>query len=109
MHEGIDFLADPGTPVVAAADGIVVFSGFHPQYGYVVDLDHGNDLVTRYAHCSKLLVKEGDVVTRGRKIAESGSTGRSTGPHLHFEVRFRGAAQNPSKFLFATQTAARAK
>ncbi len=113
MHEGIDFLADPGTPVVAAADGIVVFAGFHPQYGYVVDIDHGNDLVTRYAHCSKLLVKEGDVVSRGRKIAESGSTGRSTGPHLHFEVRFRGAAQNPAKFLFAnhtvTQTAARAK
>jgi murein DD-endopeptidase MepM/ murein hydrolase activator NlpD len=113
MHEGIDFLADPGSPVVAAAGGVVVFAGFHPQYGYVIDLDHGNDLVTRYAHCSKLLVKEGDVVTRGRKIAESGSTGRSTGPHLHFEVRFRGAAQNPAKFLFAssssTQTAARAK
>ena len=109
MHEGIDFLADPGTPVVAAADGIVVFAGFHPQYGYVVDIDHGNDLVTRYAHCSKVLVKEGDVVTRGRKISESGSTGRSTGPHLHFEVRFRGAAQNPAKFLFATQTAARSK
>jgi len=109
MHEGIDFLADVGTPVIAAAGGIVQFSGFHPQYGYMIDIDHGNDLVTRYAHCAKLLVKEGDVVTRGRKIAESGSTGRSTGPHLHFEVRFRGAAQNPSKFLFATQTAARAK
>jgi len=111
MHEGIDFLADPGSPVVAAAGGVVVFAGFHPQYGYVVDLDHGNDLVTRYAHCSKLLVKEGDVVARGRKVAESGSTGRSTGPHLHFEVRFRGAAQNPAKFLFAngTQAAARAK
>jgi murein DD-endopeptidase MepM/ murein hydrolase activator NlpD len=111
MHEGIDFLADPGSPVAAAAGGVVVFAGFHPQYGYVVDIDHGNDLVTRYAHCSKLLVKEGDVVARGRKIAESGSTGRSTGPHLHFEVRFRGAAQNPAKFLFAngTQAAARAK
>jgi murein DD-endopeptidase MepM/ murein hydrolase activator NlpD len=113
MHEGIDFLADPGSPIVAAAGGVVVFAGFHPQYGYVIDIDHGNDLVTRYAHCSKLLVKEGDVVGRGRKIAESGSTGRSTGPHLHFEVRFRGAAQNPSKFLLAsnpsTQTAARAK
>jgi murein DD-endopeptidase MepM/ murein hydrolase activator NlpD len=65
----------------------------------MVDIDHGNDLVTRYAHCSKLLVREGDVVHRGRKIAESGSTGRSTGPHLHFEVRFRGVAQNPAKFL----------
>ena len=113
MHEGIDFLADPGSSIVAAAGGVVVFAGFHPQYGYVIDIDHGNDLVTRYAHCSKLLVKEGDVVARGRKIAESGSTGRSTGPHLHFEVRFRGAAQNPSKFLLASnppaQTAARAK
>ena len=102
MHEGIDFLADPGSPVVAAAGGVVVFAGFHPQYGYVVDIDHGNDLVTRYGHCSKLLVKEGDVVARGRKIAEVGSTGRSTGPHLHFEVRFRGVAQNPTKFLAAS-------
>ena len=101
MHEGIDFLADPGSPIVAAAAGVVVFAGFHPQYGYVIDIDHGNDLVTRYAHCSKLVVKEGDVVARGRKIGEVGSTGRSTGPHLHFEVRFRGAAQNPTKFLLA--------
>lgn len=110
MHDGIDFLADLGAPIAAAAGGVVVFSGFHPQYGYMVDIDHGNDLVTRYAHCSKLLVKEGDVVQRGRKIAEVGSTGRSTGPHLHFEVRFRGAAQNPSKFLVANAkpTAARA-
>jgi murein DD-endopeptidase MepM/ murein hydrolase activator NlpD len=99
MHEGIDFLADLGSPVVAAAGGVVVFASKHPQYGYMVDIDHGNDLVTRYAHCSKLLVREGDVVHRGRKIAESGSTGRSTGPHLHFEVRFRGVAQNPAKFL----------
>jgi lysostaphin len=113
MHEGIDFLADAGSPVAAAAGGVVVFAGFHPQYGYVIDIDHGNDLVTRYAHCSKLLVKEGDVVARGRKIAETGSTGRSTGPHLHFEVRFRGAAQNPGKFLLSSapgaQAAARAK
>jgi murein DD-endopeptidase MepM/ murein hydrolase activator NlpD len=111
MHEGIDFLADLGSPVVAAAGGVVVFAGLHPQYGYMVDIDHGNDLVTRYAHCSKLLVREGDVVHRGRKIAESGSTGRSTGPHLHFEVRFRGVAQNPAKFLVSnTQPAvARAK
>ena len=107
MHEGIDFLADAGSSVAAAAAGVVVFAGFHPQYGYVVDIDHGNDLVTRYAHCSKLFVKEGDVVARGRKIAEVGSTGRSTGPHLHFEVRFRGAAQNPTKFLLASVSPAR--
>jgi murein DD-endopeptidase MepM/ murein hydrolase activator NlpD len=111
MHEGIDFIADYGSPIVAAAGGVVIFAGFHPQYGYMIDVDHGNDLVTRYAHTSKLFVREGDLVQRGRKIAEVGSTGRSTGPHLHFEVRFRGAAQNPSKFLVSNpqSTLARAK
>jgi murein DD-endopeptidase MepM/ murein hydrolase activator NlpD len=109
MHEGIDFIADHGSPVVAAAGGVVIFSGFHPQYGYMVDIDHGNDLVTRYAHHSKLMVREGDLVQRGRKIGEVGSTGRSTGPHLHFEVRFRGAAQNPAKFLVTSTTVAKAK
>jgi murein DD-endopeptidase MepM/ murein hydrolase activator NlpD len=107
MHEGIDFIADYGSQIVAAASGVVVFAGFHPQYGYMIDVDHGNDLVTRYAHTSKIMVREGDLVQRGRKIAEVGSTGRSTGPHLHFEVRFRGSAQNPAKFLITsgTQTA----
>ena len=104
MHEGIDFLTDTGSPVVAAAGGVVQFAGFHPQYGFMVDVDHGNDLVTRYAHLSKLFAKEGDVVLRGRKIALSGNTGRSTGPHLHFEVRFRGAAQNPARFLVSNQS-----
>jgi len=101
MHEGIDFITDSGTPVVAAAGGVVQFAGFHPQYGYVIDIDHGNELMTRYAHLSKLMVKEGDLLQRGRRIASSGSTGRSTGPHLHFEVRFRGAPQNPARFLLA--------
>ena len=103
MHEGIDFLADLGSPIVAAAGGVVIFAGFHPQYGNVVDVDHGNDLVTRYAHASKLYVREGDVVQRGRKVAEVGNTGRSTGPHLHFEVRFKGSAQNPARFVLASQ------
>jgi murein DD-endopeptidase MepM/ murein hydrolase activator NlpD len=102
MHEGIDFITDTGTPVVAAAGGVVQFAGFHPQYGNMIDIDHGNDLVTRYAHLSKVLVKEGDLLQRGRRIADSGNTGRSTGPHLHFEVRFRGAPQNPSRFLLAS-------
>ena len=102
MHEGIDFITDVGTPVVAAAGGVVQFAGFHPQYGNMVDIDHGNDLVTRYAHLSKVLVKEGDVLQRGRHIADSGNTGRSTGPHVHFEVRFRGSPQNPTRFLLAT-------
>lgn len=109
MHEGIDFLADHGSPVVAAAGGVVQFAGLHPQYGMMIDIDHGDDLVTRYAHLSKLFAREGDVVVRGRRIALSGNTGRSTGPHLHFEVRFRGSAQNPAKFLVSNTQAARAK
>jgi len=99
LHEGIDFLVDTGTAVHAAAGGLVVVAQFHPQYGNVVDIDHGNDFVTRYAHNSKLLVKAGDLVQRGAIIAESGSTGRSTGPHVHFEVRYKGVAQNPNRFL----------
>jgi len=102
MHEGIDFVADIGTPVVAAAGGVVQFAGLHPQYGNMIDIDHGNDLLTRYAHLSKLLVKEGDLLQRGRNIALSGNTGRTTGPHMHFEVRYRGTAQNPLKFLAAS-------
>jgi murein DD-endopeptidase MepM/ murein hydrolase activator NlpD len=101
MHEGIDFIADVGTPIFAAAGGVVTFAGFHNQYGNMVEIDHGNDFVTRYAHSSKLFVREGEVVRRGRKIAEVGSTGRSTGPHLHFEVRYKGVAQNPARFLQA--------
>ena len=103
MHEGIDFIADAGAPVVAAAGGMVQFAGYHPQYGYVIDIDHGNDLVTRYAHLSRMLVEEGAIVPRGRKIAETGNSGRSTGPHLHFEVRFKGAPQNPARFLLAAR------
>lgn len=99
FHEGIDFMAEDGTSIVAAAGGVVVFADRHPQYGNMVEIDHGNDLVTRYAHASKLLVKVGDVVLRGSKIAEVGNTGRSTGTHLHFEVRFKGVAQNPARFL----------
>lgn len=101
MHEGIDFIADIGTPVVAAAGGLVQFAAHHPQYGHMIDIDHGNDLVTRYAHLSRVLVQEGAMVHRGRKIAETGNSGRSTGPHLHFEVRFKGAPQNPTRFLLA--------
>lgn len=99
MHEGIDFIAETGTPIVAAAAGIVVASERHPHYGNMVEIDHGNDLLTRYAHASRLLVRPGTLVKRGQEIAEVGSTGRSTGPHLHFEVRFKGAAQNPARFL----------
>ncbi len=99
MHEGVDFMVPEGTPIQASAGGIVVYSDFHPQYGKMVEIDHGNDIVTRYAHASSLLVKVGEVVRRGQEIARVGSTGRSTGSHLHFEVRYKGIAQNPQRFL----------
>ena len=99
MHEGVDYMVDAGTAIHASAGGVVAFADSHPQYGNMVEIDHGNDIITRYAHASKLLVKVGQVVRRGEKIAEVGSTGRSTGNHLHFEVRYQGTAQNPVRFL----------
>jgi murein DD-endopeptidase MepM/ murein hydrolase activator NlpD len=99
FHEGVDFIAGHGTAIQAAAGGVVVYSDFHPQYGNMIEIDHGNDLVSRYAHASKRLVKAGDVVLSGAKIAEVGRTGRATGTHLHFEVRHRGVPQNPKQFL----------
>lgn len=98
-HSGIDFVDHIGTPIYASAGGVVAFSGHHPQYGNMVEIDHGNDITTRYAHASKLDVQVGQVVRRGQKIAEIGNTGRSTGPHLHFEVRYKRVAQNPARFL----------
>jgi murein DD-endopeptidase MepM/ murein hydrolase activator NlpD len=100
-HDGIDFAAPIGTPIHAAAGGVVVLAEHHPVYGNVVEVDHGAGLMTRYAHASRLSVAAGALVKRGQKIAEVGTTGRSTGPHLHFEVHNRGVAQNPAKFLFA--------
>ncbi len=99
FHEGVDFAAETGTPINAAASGKVIYADIHPAYGKNVDIDHGNGLVTRYAHASELMVKEGDLVVRGQQIAKVGSTGRSTGPHLHFEVRLNGVSQNPARFL----------
>jgi murein DD-endopeptidase MepM/ murein hydrolase activator NlpD len=99
MHEGLDFPAVSGTPVYAAAGGVVVVQQAHPNFGNLVEIEHGNDLLTRYGHASRVFVKSGDVVKRGQKIAEIGTSGRSTGPHLHFEVLVRGVAQDPQKFL----------
>jgi murein DD-endopeptidase MepM/ murein hydrolase activator NlpD len=101
FHEGLDFPSESGTPIVAAASGKVIFADVHPQYGKMVEIDHGNGLVTRYAHASKLFVKEGDFIVRGQKVAAVGSTGRATGPHLHFEVRLNGVPQNPGRFLLS--------
>jgi murein DD-endopeptidase MepM/ murein hydrolase activator NlpD len=99
FHEGMDFTASIGAPIYAAAGGVVVYSDFHPQYGNMIEIDHGNELVTRYAHASKREVKTGDVVRIGVKIGEVGNTGRSTGAHLHFEVRERGAPLNPGRYM----------
>ena len=111
LHTGLDFPADSGTPVAAAAGGVVIYSERHPAYGNLIEIDHGNGLVTRYAHNSKVLVKVGDLIKRGQVISEVGTTGRSTGPHLHFEVLVDGVPQDPAKFLAAgdAATAALAK
>jgi murein DD-endopeptidase MepM/ murein hydrolase activator NlpD len=101
FHEGVDFAAPTGTPVAAAAGGVVVTSEYHHQFGNMLEVDHGNGIVTRYAHASRLLVRVGDIVRRGQHIADIGSTGRSTGAHLHFEVLVMGVQQDPSKFLAA--------
>src|SRR5207244_8375782 len=95
------FQADTGTSIYAAAGGVVVASEVHPAYGNMIEIDHGNDLVTRYAHASKLLVKKGDLIKRGQRIGEVGTTGRSTDPHLHFEVLVQGVPQDPQKVLTA--------
>ena len=99
MHEGVDFPAPVGTKISAAAAGVVLLAETQPEYGRVVEIDHGQGLTTRYAHTSKYHVKPGEFVRRGQLIAEVGNTGRSTGPHLHFEVRVNGIAQNPDRFL----------
>jgi len=99
LHTGLDFPADVGTVIHAAAGGVVVSIDKHADYGNMVEIDHGNGLLTRYAHTSLVLVKAGDLVKRGQPVAEVGSTGRSTGPHLHFEVLVDGVPQNPARFL----------
>lgn len=95
LHTGIDIGAPSGTTIVAANGGTVIKAGWNNSYGNMVMIDHGGGIVTLYAHNSKLLVKKGDVVSRGQAISKSGSTGRSTGPHLHFEVRVNGDYKNP--------------
>lgn len=98
-HSGIDIPAPRGTPIMASAGGKVVFAGYRQAYGNTVEIDHGNGLATRYAHASKLKVRHGDLVLPGQAIATVGSTGRSTGPHLHFEVLRNGVAVEPRTYL----------
>lgn len=97
-HAGIDIGADTGTPIYAAMDGTVTVSSSEGEYGKHIDIENG-EVLTRYAHCSKLLVKEGEKVKQGDKIAEVGSTGNSTGPHLHFEIRRENRTVNPEKII----------
>jgi len=99
FHAGVDFAAPTGTPIASAAGGVVAFAGFKHDYGWVVEIDHGNGLATRYAHASELLVRVGQVVIPGDPIAVVGSTGRSTGPHLHFEVLRAGDHVDPRRYL----------
>jgi len=101
VHEGIDFPAHSGTHIVAAAGGVVISAEYHHEYGNMLDIDHGNDIITRYAHASQLHANVGDIIKRGQHVADVGSTGRSTGAHLHFEVRVKGVPQDPHKFLMA--------
>lgn len=98
-HAGIDMAVNTGTTVTAADGGQVIYSGWDSGYGYRIDIDHGNGVITRYGHNSKLLVEYGEIVGQGEVIAKSGNTGRSTGPHLHFEVRVDGTAMNPYDYI----------
>lgn len=98
-HKGIDLAAPTGTPIFATADGIVGRADWYSSYGLYVEIDHGADLETRYAHMSRLAVAEGEWVNKGDVIGYVGSTGRSTGPHLHYEVRMSGVAVNPIPYM----------
>ncbi len=99
MHQGLDIAAPHGKEVFSPSDGTVVFAGLEGGYGNVIVIDHGYGIKTRYGHLAKILVKSGAKVKRGEKIAAVGNTGRSTGPHLHYEVRVNGIPQNPRKFI----------
>lgn len=101
MHKGIDFAGKLGGPVIAVAKGVVTYAGKRYGYGQVIDIAHGNGYTTRYGHNSRLLVSVGDTVEKGFQIAEIGSSGRSTGPHVHFEVLKNGRVTNPVRFIRA--------
>ena len=101
MHKGLDFAGPSGTPVMAAAAGRVIYAARKGSYGNLIELDHGNGVTTRYAHLRDIEVREGDTVEMGELIGTVGSTGASTGPHLHWEVRVFERAKNPQLFLDA--------
>ena len=104
FHEGLDFAASKGTDVFATGDGKVTVAGREKGYGNVIDIDHGYNYLTRYAHLSEILVRPGEEVKRGQLIGKVGSTGKSTGPHLHYEVRYKDQPQNPVNYYFMDLT-----
>ena len=99
MHSGLDFAAPRGTPIYAVGGGVVVFAGRNGAYGNMVEINHGGGYKTRYAHASELKVSKGDLVQKGQEIAAVGTTGRSTGSHLHLEVYRNGMAVNPARYV----------
>ena len=99
FHEGIDITNDVGTPVLAPADGKVIFAGYRGNFGQVIEIQHEGDITTLYGHLHKILVKPEEKVTRWQEIALMGNTGKSTGPHLHYEVHVRHQAVNPRAYL----------
>jgi murein DD-endopeptidase MepM/ murein hydrolase activator NlpD len=106
-HEGLDFAGIKGSEVVAVASGAVTWSGSRQGYGNLLEIDHGNGYITRYAHNDQLLVKAGDGIVAGQEIAKMGATGRASSPHVHFEVLFKGKAVNPNKFVKQMRQASR--
>ena len=100
-HEGIDVAAPMGAPIIAPASGVVMRVGYETGYGNTLEIDHGNGIVTRYAHCSRIDVKSGQRVTRGQRIAAVGSTGLATGPHLHYEIHINGKVVNPLTYVLS--------
>ena len=100
VHTGLDIAASKGTPIKAAAGGTVIYSGWKGSLGKLVVIDHGNGVETYYAHCNSLVASKGETVSQGQVIAYVGSTGNSTGPHLHLEIRVNGVAKNPQNYLY---------
>ena len=107
MHAGMDFRVPYGAPIRASGSGKVVKAGWHGGYGRLVEVEHEGGLTTRYAHMSKISVKVGDEVQRGTIVGKVGSSGRSTGPHLHYEIRRKGTAIDPLKFIKAGRKVAK--
>ena len=99
MHKGLDIATRSGTPIIAPADGLVVFAGREGGFGNMIIIDHGYGITTRFGHCSSLDAKLGQKIKRGDVIARVGNTGRSTGPHVHYEVAVNGVSVNPSRYI----------